>query len=185
MNLKTVIIIIAISFWVVSPVICDEGSEWLKIKSNCLMIEYENSVNLNTVTSRLNRRGLFSGGFFSSEPAAAATQEEEVAQRLDRLLKKAEEMLDMYPPDLKLTIKIFKNETSLGETYFKIFGERKDYEAFYIHQYETIYTSEYGISDSVIIHEMAHAVVDHYFSANPPPKVSEILATYVDQHLED
>ena len=64
-------------------------------------------------------------------------------------------------------------------------GARQRYQAFYIYQYMTIYTSEESISDSVMSHEMAHAVIDSYFSANPPPKVAEILATYVDVHLEE
>lgn len=163
----------------------DESGKWLTIESGHLLIEYENSVNLKTVARRLNKRGLISSGFFSSDDAFASTPENRVAQIADRLLRRSEEILDMYPPDLKLTIKIFNTESSLKEEYFRMFGAHRDYEAFYAHQYRTIYTSEYSISDSVIIHEMAHAVVDTYFSVKPPPKVSEVLATYVDVHLED
>lgn len=160
------------------------SNHWLTMETRYFTIQYEDSVNLNTVASRLNSRGLFSSGFFSSSETSSAAPEDKVAQRADRLLKHVEEMLDMYPPNLKLTIKIFKDEDSLVEAYFRMMGTRQRYQAFYIHQCQTIYTSEYGISDSVVSHEMAHAVIDNYFSANPPPKVAEILATYVDAHLE-
>ena len=40
------------------------------------------------------------------------------------------------------------------------------------------------ISDSVMAHEMAHAVIDNYFNVIPPEKTAELLATYVDSHLE-
>jgi predicted Zn-dependent protease len=47
----------------------------------------------------------------------------------------------------------------------------------------TIYTSEQDISDSVIAHEIGHAVVDHFFTVKPPEKIGEMLAQYVDVHL--
>lgn len=157
---------------------------WRTIKTGYFIIEYEDSVNLDFVASRLNSRGLFSSGFFSSSSSSQDTPEKKVAERADKLLQHVEAILDMYPPNLKLTIKIFKDENSLAEAYFRMMGTRQNYQAFFIYQYKTIYTYERGISDSVLSHEMAHAVIDNYFSANPPPKVAEILATYVDVHLE-
>ena len=66
----------------------------------------------------------------------------------------------------------------------RIFGKPGDFKAFYVYKYNTIYTSESDIEDSVIIHEMAHAIIDHYFSVIPPETVGEVLAAYVDAHLE-
>ncbi|MCX5666928.1 MAG: hypothetical protein NTY34_01245, partial [Candidatus Omnitrophica bacterium] len=66
-----------------------------------------------------------------------------------------------------------------------IFKTRESYKSFYVHAYRTIYTSEESISDSVMVHEMAHAVIDNYFSVVPPAKVAEVLASYVDLHLEE
>jgi Zn-dependent peptidase ImmA (M78 family) len=37
----------------------------------------------------------------------------------------------------------------------------------------------------VIAHELGHAVCDHYFLVIPPEKVREMLASYVDAHLEE
>ncbi|MFA5142995.1 MAG: hypothetical protein WC522_02340 [Candidatus Omnitrophota bacterium] len=185
MNLKTAAISLCVIACAVSPAFCGDDNDWLKIETNYFTIEYQRSVNLQLIADRLNSRGYFSLGLFGSAESSEAAPEERVARRIDSLLKRAEELLDMYPPDLRLIIKIFKEESSVGEAYFKIFGTRPGYEAFYIYQYKTIYTSEFGISDSVIIHEMAHAVIDSYFSVNPPPKASEVLATYVDMHLEE
>ena len=185
MKLKAIIIFIGITICAISQAFCEDAADWLKVETNNFTVEYQPSVSLKTVAARLNARGFFSSGFFGSGSSSAVTPEEEVAQRLDRLLKRAEELLDMYPPKLKITIKIFADSNSLNDAYFKMFGTHPDYKAFHIYQYQTIYTSEETISDSVIIHEMGHAIVDNYFSTNPPPKVSELLATYVDMHLED
>lgn len=161
------------------------GSEdrWFIIRSNFLQIYCDTDVELKNVSRNLSRRSLFSSGVYDPSPASAPTNK--VAYRLDRLFKRAREILDMYPkiPDLK--IKIFKDRDALADEYEKLMGTRKEYKAFYIDQHKTIYTSEEDISDSVIAHEMGHAIVDHYFSAVPPERVRELLATYVDLHLEE
>lgn len=156
---------------------------WFTIKSRYFTIYYDNAVDLKNVSDKLESRGLFASGVYDPNPASAP--KEKIAYRLDRILKRVKEILDMRPDMRDLKIKIFKDRASLNAEYYKIFNTQTDYKAFYINQYETIYTSEEGISDSVISHEMGHAVVDHYFSVVPPEKVRELLASYVDLHLEE
>jgi hypothetical protein len=164
---------------------CEEGpeSDWFRIKSSYLDIYCERAVDLKLVAKSLERRSLFSSGVYDPNPASAPA--EKVAYRLDRILKKVKEILDMYPNIPSLKIKVFEDRRGLNSEYYKIFDREADYKAFYIHQYETIYISEEDITDSVISHEMGHAVVDHYFSVIPPEKIRELLASYVDLHLED
>lgn len=156
---------------------------WLSIKSGYLTIDYENAVNLSTVERRLGRRGFFLSSSYESNPGDAPG--EKVAYAVDRLLKRVEEILDMHPRIARLKIKIFKDADGVNEEYRRIFGTKPDFKSFYIHKYGTIYISEEDISDSILAHEMGHAVVDHYFSAIPPERVRELLASYVDMHLEE
>lgn len=156
---------------------------WFSIKSRYFTIYYDNNVDLKKVSDRLERRGLFASGVYDPNPASAP--KEKIAYRLDRILKRVKDILDMRPDIQDLKIRIFKDRASLNAEYCKIFNVAADYKSFYINQHKTIYTSEEDISDSVIAHEMGHAVVDHYFSVVPPEKVRELLASYVDLHLEE
>jgi len=104
---------------------------------------------------------------------------------MDLLFERAKEILDMHPRIKKIKVRIFKNRKELNKEYRRIFKENKSLISFYIYKYNTIYTTESDISDSVIAHEMGHAIVDHYFAVRPPEKVRELLAQYVDLHLED
>ncbi len=166
------------------PAAAEQGeNKWFIIKSNYFTIYCGETVDLKTVANQLERRGLFVSGVYDPNPASAPT--EKIAYRLDRILKRVKDVLDMYPDMHELKIKIFKDREALSAEYCKIFNAPADYKAFYIYQHNMIYTSEEDISDSVIAHEMGHAVVDHYFSVIPPEKVRELLATYVDLHLED
>lgn len=157
--------------------------QWFAIKSGCLDISSDPEVNLKTVANRLSRRSLFATGVYDPNPASAPA--EKIAYMMDRLLKRVREILDMWPEMNSLKIKIFKDRDALNNEYLRIFGTKPDYKSFYIYKYDTIYTSEQDISDSVIAHEMGHAIVDHYFSKIPPEKISELMAQYVDLHLED
>ena len=157
--------------------------QWFTIRSGYFNIYCDQDVNLKVVANRLSRRGLFEAGVYDPNPASAPS--EKIAYMMDRLLKRAKEILDMWPEKMDLKVKIFKDREALNNEYNKIFGTTPDYSSFYIYKYDTIYTSEEDISDSVIAHEMGHAIIDHYFSKVPPAKISELMASYVDLHLED
>ena len=91
----------------------------------------------------------------------------------------------MRPRKMRVKVKIFKDRAELNDEYYRIFGERGNLISFYAYKFNTIYTTEDDISDSVMAHEIGHAIVDHYFVVRPPEKIKEILSQYVDMHLED
>lgn len=153
------------------------------IKSRYFLIYCDKSVDLEFVSRKLNERGLLVSGTYGSDPGSGPSQK--LAYTLDGLLRRAKEVLGMFSNIPDLSVRIFKNKEELDGEYFRIFGTRESYKSFYVHAYRTIYASENSISDSVIVHEMAHAVIDNYFSVVPPTKVAEVLASYVDLHLEE
>ena len=158
-------------------------SGWFVVKSNNLEIYCEETVNMPTVAGKLGREELFAKGIYGPNPTGAPPQK--IAYMMDRLLKRAKEILDMNPDMLGLKVKIYKNREGLDKEYFRIFGAKTDLKSYYVHSLGTIYTCEDDISDSIIAYEMGHAIVDHYFSITPPAKIGELLAQYVDEHLED
>lgn len=154
---------------------------WNSIESNFFVIYYHPAANLKRIERELNRRPIY---FDQAARYGETTVSQEICYRLDKLFNRVKEILNMYPKIQKVSIKIFKNRSELNEEYLKIFGKQGDLSSFYIDKYNTIYTSESDITDSVMIHEMAHVIVDSYFSVIPPESVGEILASYVDVHLE-
>lgn len=157
------------------------SESWLSIESNYFTVYYPPGADLIKIKMALEKRALY---FDQPARYGLVTAQEEISYRLDKLFNRVEEVLDMYPRIPKVKIKIFKERAELNEEYLKIFGRRDDFKAFYINRYNTIYTSESDISDSIMVHEMAHVIIDHYFSVIPPEKVREILSSYVDAHLE-
>jgi hypothetical protein len=160
----------------------DSGSG-TTIRSSYFTILLEPDVNLKRVLSRINIRSFYTPA--GRRVNSLAGMEERIGYRMDLILEQVKKVLDIYPVSTDIKVKIFKRRKDLQDEYCRITMRRSPVRSFYVHQYHTIYTSEADINDSVVAHEMGHAVVDHFFQAMPSEKVGEMLATYVDLHLED
>jgi len=152
---------------------------WNNFETRDFVVFYAPDVSLKRIDRQLRKRAFFFG------QVSGDTIEEKIASRLDQLSDRAKQILDMRPRMPKITIRIFSDREGVEKEYEKLFHVKRDMKSFYVHKYSIIYTSEEDLSDSVVIHEMGHAVIDNYFSSVPPPKVAEILASFVDVHLDD
>ncbi len=109
----------------------------------------------------------------------------EVKRKFDVIFRKVKEILDMHPRGVKVKINIYLNKKQLDRVHHKLFKQKNRAISFYVYKTNTIYTSVQHISEGVLAHEMGHCIIDHYFVVLPPRKVQEILAVYVDSHLND
>ncbi len=161
----------------------EKAPDWEVLETGNVSIYYKSGADFYRIERSLRERASY---FSSDMPSEDAMAEDKVRYQIAALFRRAEEILDMQPPNMRLHIKIFPTRNELNDEYARIFESREgEYKSFYVHKYNTIYTSEEDISDSVISHEMGHAIVDHYFAVIPPEKVRELLASYVDLHLAD
>jgi hypothetical protein len=90
----------------------------------------------------------------------------------------------MYPMDYEVKLMVFKSREDMQDYYEEIFGVRKDIISFYIYKHNTIYTNQHDINEHVLVHELAHSIIDQYFVITPPENIAEMLAIYVDTHLK-
>ncbi len=159
-------------------------SGWLSYKAGQMTIIYPTDINLKKLEARLRSRWFTVS---STEKDLYSNQtypiEKRIIARLESILLRTKQVLTMYP-NVELKIKVFRNREELSQEYLRLLGTLQRYKSFYIHGFETIYSSMQDISDSEIAHEMAHAIIDSYFRVIPPEKTAELLATYVDSHLE-
>lgn len=166
----------------------DEGifafEEWLIFKNSSLPVVYNSGIDLKQVERNLRQRHFFNDlkGKYSNP---AYDVEQRVSFRLEAIFSRVKEILGMYPQMPYPKIVIYKNRDELSREYTRLFKVPGRYKSFYIHKLKTIFTSEQDISDSVIAHEFGHAVIDNYYNIVPPKKTSELLATYVDTHLDN
>ncbi|MCM8776373.1 MAG: hypothetical protein NC930_08535, partial [Candidatus Omnitrophica bacterium] len=79
-------------------------------------------------------------------------------------------ILDMHPANFKLHIELYP-----------VYEE--GHIAAYVPENRSIRVYADKVTDGIFAHEVAHAIMHHYFLSPPPEKVQEILAQYVDRHL--
>jgi len=120
----------------------------------------------------------------SDAPQAGA--DVELAQGADALFSLVCDFLDMQLYSYKGKIKICLDERQLDTIYKDLFG--KDPAAapmgsFYVSDLNAIYITQESFKRLILGHEIAHAVISNYFVVQPPIKVQEILAGYVEYQL--
>ena len=109
--------------------------------------------------------------------------DERLGQKCDIIFKEVERALEMYPPGLRVTMKIYGAPEEIEAIHAGRYGFGVDAEAFYMEEDNTIYTTVGSVSTSVVAHEMAHSIMSHYFTVRPPRKIEEWLAMQADAHL--
>jgi hypothetical protein len=104
---------------------------------------------------------------------------------VDKIVETVCSLLDMHPLKLNFTISLCKTHAEVAAAYKALGMTGAAPVAFYSHGSRTIFVATDDITDRILAHEIAHAVICAYFLAPPPIRMQEILAQYVDKNLWD
>jgi Zn-dependent peptidase ImmA (M78 family) len=83
-------------------------------------------------------------------------------------------------------IKVCADERQLADVYRNLFGVsagERHLHSFYVYEVNTIYITKESFDRFVLGHEIGHAVISNYFVVQPPVRVQEVLAGYVEYQL--
>lgn len=133
---------------------------------------------------KFNREVVTSGRFsrlFSSRKNT--TLEDEVRTKVDSIVKKVEAILDMFPANMKLRINLLPSTREVQDVYFRKYRKKTNFISYYSPQERTVYLSMKNVELRVFAHELAHAVIHHYFRVPPSSKIHEVLAQYVENQI--
>lgn len=158
-------------------------SLWQRIETKHTIIQYENLKDLKKFEGKIDYsqdESVFKGLFFSS---TSNDLKEAIHKKVEALFERVQEILDMRTKLNKIILNIYPNKNRLDEIYHHITGTKCQIRSWYIYESNTIYINANDIHEGILAHEMAHAIIDHYFSVRPPRTTAEILARYVDEHL--
>jgi hypothetical protein len=157
---------------------------WIEIKGDSVSVYYLPGANLRKIERRLRSRYLpvapLYRDLFENKKYPI---ESRISARLQFILQRVEDILNMKPAGMKVRVNVYNLRRDMQVDQRELLAGR-EFRSFYVHDLRTVFTSEQDIIDSVIAHEFGHAVIDSYFAVPPPEKVAELLATFVDEHLE-
>lgn len=151
--------------------------EWAKTyETQYVTIHYSEDSDIATFTRNIGRGLQFFGESQEKNPMLAKN-------RVDAIVERVEQILDMYPSNLHFKIYIYPAYKDLSLKYLGMGSFGKSPIAFYNHKTRAIYLSLSDTTDGVLAHEIGHAVINFFFPVPPPARMQEILAQYVDKHL--
>ena len=156
---------------------------WQRLETRHTIIQYKNLKDLEKFEDKIDYTGDESGLkglFFSSTPN---NPKEALNKKVEALFERVQEILDMRTKINKIIINVYPDKKRLDEIYYYINGTKCHVRSWYIYESNTIYINASDVHEGILAHEMAHAIIDHYFSVRPPKATAEILVRYVDEHL--
>jgi len=163
----------------------DMRPSWHALQTEHTVIRYRSPEDLK----RFNRRIRFSAGnhrllLFSSSHDRE-NMKGEIRRKVDAVFERVQQILDMRKSLAKVVIQVYHDSNQLQDAYFAIYRQPCRIRAWYRYWNNTIYINARDLHEGMLAHEMAHAIIDHYMVVRPPRATAEILARYVDQHLEE
>lgn len=102
---------------------------------------------------------------------------------LDALYLEVSDILDIHIYSFHGNIKILPDQNSVSAVFKKFFRTDFPERSFYVHEKNTIYVSLADLNSAMLGHEIAHAIISHYFVVPPPAKVQEVLSGFVEYTL--
>ncbi|MEJ2201830.1 MAG: hypothetical protein P8X63_12580 [Desulfuromonadaceae bacterium] len=144
-------------------------------------IQFEGDEELRQFNKRVSL-GTFSFRFGKQD---RVTVEEEVKRKVNLTLARVQEILDMFPRELKFEIFLLPSEKEVQAIYLEQFAQEVSFIAFYSPKTNAAYFSVQDIDMGVFAHELAHVVINHYFDNAPPVKIHELLAQYVESQMSN
>jgi hypothetical protein len=162
----------------------DASSRRHRLETKHTIIRYTSSKDLKKFSKKIdytpgewNLKSLFS-------PSGSSSPAESAARKVDALYERVQHILEMYGSmKEKVSIHIYPNKKGLHRAYFDITRRSCNVRSWYIYERNTVYVNVEDVNEGMLAHELAHAIIDHYLIVRPPRATAEILARYVDAHL--
>lgn len=161
-------------FLTVSTCFADE------LKTHYATIIYDQEEQLSKFNKRISVKSLSD----VTGSTAVLTAGDEVRYKLDLLVEKIERLLHVCPRDLKFDVRLLTSTAEVQQHYRIKYGINSDYIAFYSPQNKTVFISVNDLNKYVLAHELTHVIIGQYFMNPPSAIIQEILAHFVETHIE-
>jgi hypothetical protein len=171
-----------LSLILITPTSALETPPPLIIKSKYFSILGPTDLDIFTVLNKLNYDYfLQTEGLLNEE---GNTPEHILAKTVDSIFAESSKILGINVYSFEAALEFLPDRDTVKVVIKNIAGVDVDERAFYLHEARTIYVSVADLNANVLGHEMAHAIISHYFGAPPSMNIQEILSGYVDYSLQ-
>ena len=163
---------------------CRAADEQRVVTTQHTTLTFNTVGDMNTFNKEINfaARSSLASIFGSSDSQSV---EGELIKKVDLLFEKVQLILDMRKEMKKVRVRVFSNAEQLRVAYEKIFKQKCTVRGWYLFEFDTVFLNVEDVHEGMLAHELGHAIIDHFFAVRPPRATAEILAKYVDAHLNE
>jgi len=158
-----------------------EGSSTLIVESKFFSVYGHGDFDIGFLLTNLNFEYLLHPDTLLDE--ASQDNKSVLSKTLDALFLEVSDILDIHIYSFHGDIKILPDRDSINSVFKKFFKVDFGESSFYLPEKNTIYISYADLTLGMLGHEIAHAIISHYFVVPPPARVQEVLAGYVEYSL--
>lgn len=151
-----------------------------EIKTDYTTIVYPNKATLHEFNDNLYLGRELEFLLRTKKPV---TMEQEVAFKIDIIIIKAQEVMEMHINNFDFRIILHSTADKMQEKYFQTKNRTVHYKAYYSLRHNILNIGVDEVNLRVLSHELGHVIVDHYFKVRPPGKIHEILAQYCEINI--
>lgn len=184
MILNNAIIWVFCSLIFISPVFAQDARPWQELETEHTIIKYQSDKDLILFHKSVK----YGPGKWNRNPLFSDISVSEIrtmlSEKVDAIFMRAQEILDMEKKLKKIKIHIYPDSFSLKQVYTEIYKGPCKIRAWYRYRTNTVYINVQDVHAGMLAHELAHGIIDHFLLVKPPSQTAEILARYVDAHLE-
>jgi len=159
-SLKTLPFLFILTFLIVSAASVSAVEEEKTFPTKYTLIHYAEDKDLDDMIWRLGGQRLE----INRDSVLASS-------RVDRLVERVEAILGIWPGELKINIYLKRGDMQANNV------------AYYEYKSRAIFVNVEKVTDGVLAHELAHAIINQGFNSLLPSKMQEILTQYVDKYL--
>ena len=176
-----------------NPVLAEPAADILRhsLETRYTVIRYQSVEDLKRFNRKIDYSPEQLGFMQMFSRSSSKDLAGEITKKVDAVYERVQNILGMRKKNKKITINIYSSDKQLYAVYlkhkdtaFRNFSSSTRLRAWYIHSSKTISLNSADLHEGMLAHEMAHAVIDNYLLVRPPRATAEILAQYVDSHLQ-
>ncbi|MCP3874536.1 MAG: hypothetical protein GY699_15445 [Desulfobacteraceae bacterium] len=156
---------------------------WIELETQYTIIRYESIEILEQFHKTIH----YGSGWWATTSSFAILSEEKnrkiATLKIDSIFERVQEILDMRKKIQKIVVHVYSDRKSLEAAFVKVYKQDCPFKAWYEYKTNTVSLNVKDMNEGMLAHELAHGIIDHFFKVRPPKDTAEILAIYVDRHL--
>lgn len=165
-------------FYLAGNVSDADSASAFELKSKYFNVTIDSGIDVYEVLQKLNVKYFLHLSTIPSESEPGVPGM--LKDALDAIYLEVSDVLDIHMYSLRINLRIVPSVADISRNLEKHMDIKTDLPSYYYLDKNIIFISFEELRAGMLAHEVAHAIISHYFVVPPPPRVQEILTGYVE-----